>query len=59
MATAVSGDGGTMAIGAPGEASRSNFVTANPSDDSAPDTGAVYVFERTQQGCHCQDIGNG
>ena len=37
---ALSGD--TLAVGAPGEAS----INGNPNDDSAPFTGAVYVFTR-------------
>jgi hypothetical protein len=42
-ALALSGDGNTLAIGAPGEASG----TGNPSDNSQPDSGAVYVFLRS------------
>jgi hypothetical protein len=40
---AVSDDGNTLAIGAAGEASG----TGNPTDNSQPDSGAVYVFVRS------------
>jgi hypothetical protein len=43
---AISGDGNTVAIGAPHESSAARGVNANQSDNSAFDTGAVYVFAR-------------
>lgn len=42
-AVALSSDGATLAVGAPLEASG----TGAPTDNSAPHTGAVYVFTRT------------
>src|SRR5690606_5693028 len=39
-------DGDRLAVGAPGEASS----TGDPNDDSAPGSGAVYVFERDDSG---------
>jgi len=41
-AVAVSGD--TMVVGAPGESSNATGVNADQSDNSAPESGAVYVF---------------
>jgi trimeric autotransporter adhesin len=43
---AVSHDGGTIAIGAPREASGGTGFGADPLDNSAPVAGAVYVLER-------------
>lgn len=43
---AVSGDGNTMAIGAPMESSAARGVNGNQADESAYDAGAVYVFVR-------------
>jgi len=40
---ALSTDGSTLAVGAPNEASG---IAGNQADNSAPDTGAVYVFTR-------------
>ena len=45
-AIAMSADGSTMAVGAEGEASGSSGVNAGEYDDSAPNSGAVYVFRR-------------
>jgi len=42
---ALSGDGGTLAIAAAGEASRATGVDGDQGDDSADGAGAVYVFE--------------
>ena len=39
---AMSADGGTLAVGAPGEAS----AGGNQADNTAPNSGAVYVFSR-------------
>ncbi len=41
FAVALSGDGNTLAVGAPGEASA---VSGNPADNTAANAGAVYVF---------------
>ena len=43
---ALSGDGNTLAVAAFDEDSIDNGVDANQSDDSAEDSGAVYVFSR-------------
>jgi trimeric autotransporter adhesin len=39
--------GDTLAVGAPGEASAAQGVDGNQSGNQAPDSGAVYVFRRT------------
>jgi hypothetical protein len=41
---ALSGDGQTLAVGAPGEASSATGVGGPQNDDSAPGAGAVYVY---------------
>jgi hypothetical protein len=43
---ALSSDGSTLAVGAPGEASKSVGVNGSQSDNTAPGSGAVYVFQR-------------
>src|SRR5688500_13969297 len=43
---AISADGGTLAVGAPHEASRAAGVNGNQADNSLFDAGAVYVFTR-------------
>jgi hypothetical protein len=43
-AAAISGD--TIVIGAPGESSNSRGVNGNQSDNSAPNSGAAYIFIR-------------
>ena len=43
----ISGDGGTLAVGAPYESSNAKGVNGNQNDDSIPQAGAVYVFTRT------------
>ncbi len=40
-------DGDTLVVGAPFEASAATGVNGNQADDSAPDSGAVYVFTRS------------
>ena len=45
--TAVSIDGDTLVVGAMGEASSSQGVGADQQNDSAENSGAVYVFTRT------------
>jgi len=44
---ALSADGSTLAVGAPGEASAATGVDGDQTDDSAPDAGAAYVFTRS------------
>jgi len=43
-AVAVSADGKTLAVGAPSEASNATGLNGNEGDDSASESGAVYVF---------------
>ena len=43
---ALSGDGRTLAVGAPNESSAATGVNGNASDNSAAASGAVYVFVR-------------
>ena len=45
-AVAVSGDGGTIAIGAPHESSAARGINGNQHDTSLYNSGAVYVFTR-------------
>ncbi len=42
---AISGDGRTLAVGAPGEDSAALGVDGDPNDHSAPNAGAVYLFQ--------------
>ena len=44
---ALAGDGGTLAVGAPGEASTATGIDGNQSNNTAMSAGAVYVFVRT------------
>jgi hypothetical protein len=44
---AISQDGTTLAVGAPGEASAADGIDGDREDDSAPAAGAVYVFTRS------------
>jgi hypothetical protein len=46
MGVAVSGDGNTIAVGAPHESSRARGINGSENDDSAYNAGAVYVFAR-------------
>jgi len=43
---AISGDGATLAVGAPGEASGASGIGGNEADNAAKGAGAVYVFRR-------------
>src|SRR6266480_1485446 len=43
---ALSADGSTLAVGAPGEASAATGVDGNQADTSAARSGAVYIFAR-------------
>ena len=45
--TALSGDGNTMAVAAPYEASAATGIDGDQNDDSIPQAGAVYVFSRS------------
>lgn len=40
-------DGDTIVVGAPGEASAANSINGNATDNSATNTGAAYVFTRS------------
>ncbi len=44
---ALSTDGNTLAVGAKGEASKATSINGDETDDSAPSSGAVYVFGRS------------
>ncbi len=44
---ALSSDGNTLAVGAPGEDSAATGINGNQGDNSAANAGAVYVFTRT------------
>ena len=44
---ALSGDGNTLAVGAPTEDSAAQHFNGNQSDDTAQSAGAVYVYART------------
>lgn len=46
-AVALSADGKTLAVAAPGESSNAIGIHGDPSDDSAQYSGAVYVYVRT------------
>ena len=41
---ALAGDGSTLAVGAPGEASAASGIGGNQVDNASPSAGAVYVF---------------
>jgi len=47
---ALSGDGNTLAVGAPGEDSAASGSDGNQADNSAIDSGAVYVYGRDNAG---------
>ena len=47
MGVAVSGDGNTVAVGAPHDSSSARGINGNENDDSAYNAGAVYVFVRS------------
>ncbi|MFN9028966.1 MAG: SdrD B-like domain-containing protein, partial [Betaproteobacteria bacterium] len=46
-AVALSADGSTLAVGAYGEASAATGINGNQADNSAPGSGAVYVYTRS------------
>src|SRR5260221_6376442 len=43
---ALSGDGSTLAVGAPYESSRAKGINGNQNDNSGYSAGAVYIFTR-------------
>ncbi|MDX1460589.1 MAG: hypothetical protein R3348_05980, partial [Xanthomonadales bacterium] len=45
----ISGDGNTIAVGAPGEASSALTIDGNETDNAVVGSGAVYVFTRTTE----------
>jgi hypothetical protein len=47
FSVALSGDGTTLAVGAPSEDSNAGGINGNQHDDSASSAGAVYLFTRT------------
>ncbi len=47
---ALSANGNTLAIGAPFEDSSARGIDGDPADNTLGDAGAVYVFERTDEG---------
>jgi len=47
---ALSADGSTLAVGAPGEDGDANTIGGDESNDADPDAGAVYVFVRDTAG---------
>lgn len=49
-AVALSADGKTLAVGAPGESSSATGINGNQEDQSAPQAGAVYIFDRMESG---------
>jgi trimeric autotransporter adhesin len=51
---ALSGDGSTLAVGASTEDSNATGIDGNQADDSAPSSGAVYVFVRNGMGAWSQ-----
>ena len=53
---ALSGDGNTLAVGAPGEDSAAIGVGGNQADNSATDSGAVYIYSRDSAGNWRQQI---
>ncbi|MBK8256486.1 MAG: FG-GAP repeat protein [Polyangiaceae bacterium] len=48
VSVALSGDGGTLAVGAWWEASSATGINGNQADNSANSAGAVYVFTRSE-----------
>lgn len=45
LSLALSGDGMTLAVGAPGEDSRAVGINGNQADDTLPSAGAAYAFD--------------
>lgn len=55
MSIALSDDGNLIAIGVPNENSSSVGVNGSYENESAPNSGAVYLFSRTDDEWHVQD----
>lgn len=55
VSVALSGDGTTLAVGAPLEDSNSTGINGLQSADAAPDSGAVYVFRKLGAGQWVQE----
>ena len=53
-ALALSADGQTLAVGAPGESSASRGIGGDPDDNTVLNSGAVYVFSRSMDSWHQQ-----
>lgn len=53
---ALSGDGTTLAVGAPGEDSNATGVGGNQANNSATDSGAVYIYSRDSAGNWTQQV---
>jgi len=51
---ALSADGNTLAVGAPGESSNASGIGGDQSNNSTADAGAVYVFSRGSNGSWSQ-----
>ena len=51
---ALSADGSTLAVGAPGEASTASGIGGDQTNNTAADTGAVFVFSRASNGSWTQ-----
>jgi trimeric autotransporter adhesin len=47
VSVSVSGDGNTLAVGAPGEGSNATGIDGDQNDDSAAVSGAVYIFTKS------------
>jgi len=47
VSVALSADGNTLAVGAPGESSNATGINGNQADNSLAESGAVYVFTRS------------
>ncbi len=47
---AISGDGKTLAVGAPAEDSKSNVINGDKANNDSPNSGAVYVFVKDESG---------
>lgn len=52
---ALSADGATLAVGASDESSNATGVNGNATDNSAPSSGAAYVFRRSAAGMWSQE----
>ncbi len=54
IALTLSGDGNTLAVGSPHEGSAASGVNGNQADNSAINSGAVYVYTRSSEGVWSQ-----